>query len=65
MKTIRGKLLTTYIVISLLIVLLLGAVFAWYVRDFYLDTLKERLTEEARIGGELLKPLLLENAASD
>ena len=62
MKSIRGKLLTSYILISLLIVLILGVVLLWFVRDFYLDTLKERLSEEAHITGELLKPLLVQGA---
>jgi len=58
MKSIKSKLLTSYFLVSLLIVLILGVVFSWFVRDFYLDTLKERLSEEAYITGELLKPFL-------
>jgi len=62
MKSIRGKLLTSYILVSFLIVLILGAVFLWFVRDLYLDTLKERLSQEAHITGELLKPMFPRSA---
>lgn len=61
MKSIKSKLLASYFLISLIIVLILGIVFSWFVRDFYLDTLKERLSEEAYITGELLKPFLPED----
>lgn len=62
MRGIRVRLLVTYMAVSLLAVLLPGLFFIRSVRLFYLDTLRQRLTEEARVTGELLKPLLLENS---
>lgn len=61
MKNIRMKLFSTYAALILLTVALLGSGFTWYAREFYLDTVRNRLAEEARITGELIKPLLATN----
>jgi two-component system phosphate regulon sensor histidine kinase PhoR len=58
MKSIRTRLLTTYAALALLTVLVLGSGFIWFIRFFYLETVRQRLTEEARLTGELLLPLL-------
>ena len=58
MRSIRTKLFATYAALLLLAVILLGTGFTWFIRGFYLDTVKQRLAEEARVSGELLKPIL-------
>ena len=58
MRSIRTKLFATYAVLLFLAVILLGAGFTWFIRGFYLDTVRQRLAEEARVSGELLKPVL-------
>lgn len=62
MKTIRTKLFATYAVLLFLTVILLGAWMTLFVRSLYLDTVRGRMTEEARVAGELLKPLLSNDA---
>ncbi|HZK25075.1 MAG TPA: ATP-binding protein [Oscillospiraceae bacterium] len=62
MKSIRGKLFATYAGLLLLAVLLLGIGLTWFMRGFYLNTIKSRLAEEAQLTGELLKPLLSDYA---
>lgn len=60
MKSIRSKLFITYAALLLLTVILLGAGMTLFVRSFYLGTIRERLEEEARVAGELLKPHLID-----
>ncbi|MDW7650769.1 MAG: ATP-binding protein [Bacillota bacterium] len=56
MKSIRTKLFATYAALLILTIVVLGAGFTWFIRGFYIDTLRERLAEEARVTGELLRP---------
>ncbi|MCR3922737.1 MAG: ATP-binding protein [Firmicutes bacterium] len=58
MKTIRRKLFLTYAGLLFLTVLLLGMGLTWFLRGFYVETIQRRVTEEARLVGELLKPVL-------
>jgi two-component system, OmpR family, phosphate regulon sensor histidine kinase PhoR len=57
MRSIRMKLFLTYAALALLTVIILGSGFTWYVRVFYLDTVRQRLVEEARITAELIKTI--------
>lgn len=60
MSSIRIKLLTTHAALMLLTVLLLGSGVIWFVRVFYLETVKLRLEKEALLTGELLRTALSE-----
>lgn len=63
MRSIRDKLFITYALLLVLAIALAGSGFTWFLRSFYLDTLRQRLTEEARVTGELVAPLLADDAA--
>jgi two-component system phosphate regulon sensor histidine kinase PhoR len=58
MKSIRSKLFTTFAALLLITFLLIGIGMTLFVRAFYLETVRTRLVEEARIAGELIKPVL-------
>ena len=62
MKSIRSKLFTTYSVLIVLIVVVLGAGFSWVVRALYLDTLQHRMIQEAQFIGKLLVPMIIEKS---
>jgi two-component system phosphate regulon sensor histidine kinase PhoR len=54
------KLFLTYAALIVFAIIILGSGFTWYIKYFFLETVRQRLAEEARIAGELLKPLLEE-----
>lgn len=58
MRSIRGKLFVTYAALFLLVLILFGTGFTWFVRGFYLEAIRGRLAEETRLAGELLRPQL-------
>ena len=58
MKSIRSKIFTTFTVLLLITFLLIGIGMTLFVRTFYLETVRTRLVEEARVAGELMKPVL-------
>ncbi|MBS3900480.1 MAG: HAMP domain-containing protein [Dethiobacter sp.] len=60
MKTISAKLFATYGLLFLLAVMLMSAATILFFRTFYLDDLRARLSDQARVSGELLLPLLLD-----
>ncbi|MBT9168314.1 MAG: Alkaline phosphatase synthesis sensor protein PhoR [Syntrophomonadaceae bacterium] len=60
MKTISVKLFATYGLLLLLAVMLIGAGTILFFRSFYLDAVRARLSDQARVTGELLIPLLLD-----
>ena len=58
MKSIRSRLFTTVSALLLITFLLIGIGMTLFVRAFYLETVRTRLVEEARVAGELIKPVL-------
>ncbi|MBS3982582.1 MAG: HAMP domain-containing protein [Dethiobacter sp.] len=60
MKSISAKLFATYGFLFLFAVLLISAGTIHSFRSFYLDTIRTRLSDEARVIGELLLPLLVD-----
>lgn len=63
MKSIRHKLFATYAILIILLVMIIGTGFTLFVRALYLDTLQQRMTQEARVIGKLLRPMMLEGPA--
>lgn len=60
MKTISAKLFATYGLLLLLAVMLIGVGTILFFRSFYLDVVRARLSDQVRVTGELLIPLILD-----
>ena len=60
MKTIRAKLFATYGALLLFTVMLISVGAILFFRSFYLETIRTRMAEEARVTGEFLLPLLVD-----
>lgn len=60
-----GKLFTAYAVLLLFAAILLGTGITYFVRSFYLDTVRTRMAEETRLAGEFLMELLADHPNID
>lgn len=60
MKTISAKLVATYGVLLLFAVILISVGAILFFRSFYIETIRTRMAEEARVTGDFLLPLLVD-----
>lgn len=60
MKTISAKLFATYGALLLFAVILISVGTILFFRSFYIETIRTRMAEEARVTGEFLLPLLVD-----
>ncbi len=60
---IRRRLITYYLVVIAVIVLLMGAFFIWFLSNYYMETLRENLYNQARLSAVLVEEMLARDAA--
>lgn len=61
---IRRRLITYYLVVIAVIVLLMGAFFIWFLNNYYMETLRENLYNQARLSAALVEEMLARDASS-
>ena len=61
---IRRRLIAYYLVVIAVIVLLMGAFFTWFSSNYYMETLRESLYNQARLSTALVEELLARDASS-
>ena len=61
---IRHRLIAYYLVVIAVIVLLMGAFFIWFLNNYYMETLRENLYNQARLSAALVEEMLARDASS-
>jgi two-component system, OmpR family, phosphate regulon sensor histidine kinase PhoR len=62
-KGIRGRLISYFSIIIVVIVIIMGTFFIWFLNYFYLQTLQENLHSQARIASALILEMLEHDAS--
>ncbi len=60
---IRRRLIIYYLVVIAVIVLLMGAFFIWFLSNYYMQTLRENLYNQAQLSAALVEEMLARDAA--
>jgi len=60
---IRRRLIVFYLVVIAVIVLLMGIFFIWFLSNYYMETLRENLYNQARLSAALVEEMLARDAA--